>query len=85
MELGFMDAQIADGFAANFNQGNDQKPKNMFQDEQTRANFINRYATMPVKGDEIKLDLFKINRKLDVKKLKTQLWNFIDPKIPKPE
>ncbi len=32
MELGFEDAQLADGFAANFNQAFDQKPKNMFHD-----------------------------------------------------
>ena len=31
--------------------------------------------------DEIKLDLMKIQKKIDVKKLKHQLWTYINPKI----
>ena len=37
------------------------------------------------KADEIKLDLLKIQKKIDVKKrcvkLKYQLWTYINPKI----
>ena len=33
------------------------------------------------RADEIKLDLMKIQKKIDVKKLKHQLWTFINPKI----
>ena len=37
------------------------------------------------KADEIKLDLLKIQKKIDVKKLKYQLWTYINPKIEPPE
>jgi len=33
------------------------------------------------KADEIKLDLLKIQKKIDVKRLKHQLWTYINPKI----
>lgn len=74
LELGFEEAQVADGFAANLNQKFDQRPANIFQSMNQESNRF-----MPI--DEIKLDLFKLQKKIDVKKLKTQLWTYIDPKV----
>lgn len=46
------------------------------------GNFFKRLGTaQPSYKDEIKLDLMKIQKKIDVKKLKHQLWTFINPKI----
>jgi len=46
------------------------------------GNFLRRFGTaQPSHRDEIKLDLMKIQKKIDVKKLKHQLWTFINPKI----
>lgn len=35
------------------------------------------------KIDELQIDLFRIQKKIDVKKLKLQLWNYIDPQVKK--
>jgi hypothetical protein len=40
-----------------------------------------RDAAALTQKDEIKLDLMKIQKKIDVKKLKHQLWTYINPKI----
>ena len=37
------------------------------------------------KADEIKLDLLKIQKKIDVKRLKHQLWTVINPNIDQVE
>ncbi|CDW83022.1 UNKNOWN [Stylonychia lemnae] len=80
VELGFEDAQLADGFAANMYQGFDQKPKNIFHDV-SDGGLITRFGMQGSnqERDEIKVDLFRIQKKIDVKKLKQQLWDYIDP------
>eukprot|EP00347_Sterkiella_histriomuscorum_P017739 403348180 len=78
VELGFEDGQLADGFAANLNLGFDQRPKSMIHDMNNDLP-INRFGKQD--RDEIKVDLFRIQKKIDVKKLKAKLWNYIDPAV----
>ena len=68
--IGFEDAQLADGgFAAGFS-----NPATAHQvikhTSTTNGAFMNRFAQNGGKGDEIKLDLLKIQKKIDVKRLK---------------
>lgn len=50
----------------------------MFHDV-SNGQILNRFGVSLIQKDEIKLDLFRIQKKIDVKKLKHQLWNYIDP------
>lgn len=42
---------------------------------------MNRFAQNGGKSDEIKVDLLKIQKKIDVKRLKHQLWTVINPLV----
>lgn len=73
VELGFEDAQIADGFAMNLNQQLDKRPHNMYQfmKSSQEENQNRRFGHEHLKNnDELKIDLFRIQKKIDVKKLK---------------
>lgn len=68
---------LADGFAANFNHfqpdvnNNIVRINNATDMAAATGNFLRRFGTaQPSYKDEIKLDLMKIQKKIDVKKLK---------------
>lgn len=80
--IGFEDGQLDDGgFAAmGFDTHNNLIRKT--SNNQLFQKFSSgRGAAAMMQKDEIKLDLMKIQKKIDVKKLKHQLWTYINPKI----
>ena len=81
-DVGFEDAQMADGFAAGLHV-NHQPIVQMTNGNTLFNRFggINAAVNGNSRGDEIKLDLLKIQKKIDVKKLKHQLWTCILPKV----
>ncbi len=76
--IGFEDAQLADGGFAAADFENRVNPDNI-----VKTNLFKRFQTVQTlsRADEIKVDLMKIQKKIDVKKLKHQLWTFINPRI----
>lgn len=83
--IGFEDGQLNDGgFAA---MGFDTQGANLIRKTSNSNNLFQKFssgrnaAAALTQKDEIKLDLMKIQKKIDVKKLKHQLWTYINPKI----
>lgn len=70
--VGFEDAQLADGFAANFtgSMRPDQNVVRVSKQHELGNGLFKRFGTTGQMGDEIKLDLLKIQKKIDVKRLK---------------
>lgn len=79
--VGFEDAHLVDGFAANL--ASHLNEHNMVT--QRKIDLFKKFEQPMNKADEIKLDLLKIQKKIDVKRLKHQLWTVINPNIDQVE
>lgn len=82
--IGFEDGQLNDGGFAAMGFDTQGGANNLIRN--TGNNLFQKFssgrgAAALTQKDEIKLDLMKIQKKIDVKKLKHQLWTYINPKI----